>query len=383
MNPWFQFKRVQMNYNFQDERTDNHKECAMYLVTNREIVGKSDTVDLLGERPNRKGPNELRILRARRSGRRWKLELLPDLLTQDEKKTLGLPLDETFYASHKAAIETIERARRQKKHILFFVHGFNNDVDSVLTRAAALERRYGLIVVPFSWPANGGGIKGITSYRSDKRDAYTSKGALDRTLGIMQDHLTRITGLARDQLWKEAEKKHPNDGEKRNALYTALLEKLCPITINMMAHSMGNYLFKQVMNSSASEGSGLLFDNVVLVAADVNNVDHRVWVDRIRARRRVIITINERDHALAVSRAKAGDEQLARLGHSLNDLESRCAVYINFTGAKAVGTSHAYFEGETVEKNTRIRTFFREAFRGVDAERRLTYKASRNVYEFD
>ncbi len=355
----------------------------MYLVTNREIVGNTDTVDLLGDRPNRKGPNELRVLRASRRGRRWKLELLPDRLTPEEKTRLGLPRNETFYVSHKVAIETIEKARRQRKHILFFVHGFNNDVESVLDRAAALQRRYSLIVVPFSWPADGGGIKGVTRYRSDKRDAFASKGALDRTLGIMQDHLARITALSRQELWKQAEAKHPDDGEKRNALYTALLEKQCPVTINMMAHSMGNYLFKQVMKSTASEGTGLLFDNVVLVAADVNNRDHREWVDRIRVRRRVIITINEFDRALAVSRAKAGDQQLARLGHSLDDLESRRAVYVNFTGAKAVGTSHAYFEGDPVEKNPRIRTFFREAFRGVDAERRLSYKAARNVYEFD
>ena len=355
----------------------------MYLITNREITGTTDTVDLLGERPNRKGPNELRILRASRRGRRWRLELLPDVLTREEKKQLGLPQNETFYVSHKAAIETIEQARRQKRHILFFVHGFNNDVESVLNRAAELQRRFRVIVVPFSWPANGGGIKGVTSYRSDKRDAYTSKGALDRTLGIMRDHLTRITTLSREELWQQAQQRHPDDGEKRNALYTALLQKQCPVTINMLAHSMGNYLFKQVMKSTASEGTGLLFDNVVMAAADVNNPGHREWVDRIRARRRVIITINEHDYALAVSRAKAGDQQLARLGHCLNDLDSRRAIYVNFTGARGVGTSHAYFEGDAVEKNPRIRTFFREAFRGVDAERRLVYKAARNVFEFD
>lgn len=355
----------------------------MYLVTNREIVGNTNTVDLLGERPNHKGPNELRILRARRVSRRWKLELLPDELTREEKIQWKLPIGRTYYASHLAALETVKQAREKKKHILFFVHGFNNDVTSVLDRAAALERKFGLIVIPFSWPADGGGIKGVTSYHSDKRDAFASKGALDRTLGIMQDHLRKITELAREDLWRQAEEKHPDDGERRNALYTELMEKQCPITVNMMAHSMGNYLLKQVMKSMASEGTELLFDNVVLVAADTNNRDHRSWVDRIRVRRRVIITINERDHALAVSRAKSGDEQLARLGHSMNDLESRRAVYVNFTGAKAVNTSHAYFEGDAVEKNPRIRTFFREAFRGLDAERRLNYKASRNVFEFE
>jgi len=355
----------------------------MYIVTNREIVKKTDTVELLGERPNRNGPNELRILKARRVNRRWKLALLPDELTPAEKKRLGLAVGGDYYASHLAALETIERARRLKKNILFFVHGFNNDVKSVLDRAAALERRYGLIVVPFSWPANGGGLKGITSYKSDKRDALASKGALDRTLGIMQNHLKIVTELVRDKFWREAEDRHPNDAEKRNSLYTELVDRECPVTINMMAHSMGNYLFKHVMKSSASEGTQLLFDNVLLVAADTNNKDHREWMDNIRVRRRIFVTINELDKALAVSRAKSGDEQLTRLGHSVDDLESRRAVYINFTGGKAVGTSHAYFEGSTIEKNPRIRTFFREALNGLDAEKRLNYKASRNVYEFD
>ncbi len=355
----------------------------MYMVSNREITGSGDTIDLLGERPNRKGPNELRLLRVRRYARRWKLELLPDLLTREEKERLNLPLDKTFYASYLAAVETIERARRLKRHILFFVHGFNNDVQSVLDRAADLERRYNLIVVPFSWPANGGGIRGVTSYKSDKRDAFASKGALDRTLGIMLDHLKRITLASRQALWEQAEARHPQDGERRNALYTQLLEMQCPVTINMMCHSMGNYLFKQVLKSTASEGNGLLFDNVILAAADVNNAGHREWVDRIRVRRRVFITINELDRALAVSRAKAGDEQRARLGHCLCDLDSRRAHYIDFTGSKGVGTSHAYFEGEAVEKNNRIRAFFRAAFSGQDAERKLRYNTSRNVYTFD
>ena len=55
----------------------------MYLVTDREIVGNTDTVDVLGERPNHKGPNELRILRARRVSQRWKLELLMDELKRE------------------------------------------------------------------------------------------------------------------------------------------------------------------------------------------------------------------------------------------------------------------------------------------------------------
>ena len=37
-------------------------------------------------------------------------------------------------------------------------------------------------VVSFSWPANGGGAWGVASYKSDKRDALNSTGALDRCI---------------------------------------------------------------------------------------------------------------------------------------------------------------------------------------------------------
>ena len=111
---------------------------------------------------------------------------------------------------------------------------------------------------------------------------------------------------------------------------------------------MANYLYKHLLKSGSSEGAGLLFDNVILAAADTNNEDHALWVDRIRCRRRVYITINEDDRALAVSRMKSGEEQKARLGHYSFGLDSQQGVYVQFTDVRGVGDSHAYFEGETM-----------------------------------
>ncbi|MGL6231831.1 hypothetical protein ACSZMQ_12290 [Aeromonas rivipollensis] len=55
------------------------------------------------------------------------------------------------------------------------------------------------------------------------------------------------------------------------------MNKRCPFTINLMLHSMGNYLFKHLLGSSTYNANHLLFDNVVMVAADTNNEHHAEW----------------------------------------------------------------------------------------------------------
>ena len=106
---------------------------------------------------------------------------------------------------------------------------------------------------------------------------------------------------------------------------------------------MGNWLLKNLLKSSVYNGETLLFDNVVLCAADVNNENHERFVDRIQHRRRIYITINENDGPLGWSRRKLGSQQKARLGHYTKNLVSNVAVYFDFTEAKNIGDSHSYF----------------------------------------
>jgi esterase/lipase superfamily enzyme len=173
--------------------------------------------------------------------------------------------------------------------VLFFVHGFNNDMASVITRAQALERRYPVEVIAFTWPANGG----VLSYKSDKRDARASAGALERTISKMQRYLQALTETERNKCWA-ASKKYPEDMGVRDAWYAHSLGKESPCTVNMMAHSKGNYVLKQALKPSLSEASRILFNNIVLVAADTNNHDHALWVDRLQCRGRIFVAINER-----------------------------------------------------------------------------------------
>ena len=358
----------------------------MFLVTNRRILGQSGGCsDVLGSVPNELGPNELRIVEAVKRRGKWHLEVLPDDATQamrDEARIEDSHITSYITAKLLDRINPQARDKRSKRkgmNLLVFVHGFNNDVEDVLERSRTLSRNYNLEVLPFSWPANGGGVTGTASYKSDKRDARASVGALDRILYSIDAGLKSITGKAAKEVQAEAARKFPGSAEKRSLFITRALEKSCPFTVNLMAHSMGNYLYKHLLQSTASEGKGMAFDNVVLVAADTNNKDHARWVDQIRARRRVYITINEDDQALQVSRLKTGDEQLARLGHYPFDLDSKYAAYIQFTDARNVGNSHAYFEGDPLQ-NAKVKQFFRDVLNGRRADNKLDYDSASNTY---
>ncbi|MBR0567479.1 alpha/beta hydrolase [Azoarcus sp. L1K30] len=382
----------------------------MFIVTNREVDETKTTVkDAFKPYANARGPNELRLAEAVRDGSQWRIRILPDEITDEMAAEVGLTHEidpdtgdrKPLYASAYVARRIVERvnprmlggkekpkgkAKSKGRNLVFFVHGFNNNVEAVLDRAEQLEQLYGVEVLPFTWPANGGGVKGVVSYLSDKRDALASTGAFDRCLGKLEDilnriheeHVQRVEALANARY---ANKDKPGliDAEQWDNFFTRESQKWCPFSVSMMLHSMGNYLFKQLLKSTVYRGNRLLFDNVVMVAADANNENHAEWVDRIQCRGRIFITINERDSALLASRMKVGEQQLARLGHYPYKLDSRQAVYVDFTNQPHVGSEHAYFEGDPV-KNPQVKQFFDEALNGEFAESGLKFDIGRNMY---
>jgi esterase/lipase superfamily enzyme len=364
----------------------------MYLVTNRDLHPEQTGPGVLGPGTNVNGPHELRLIEATPRGRSWQLEVLPDQPDDRQRAEVGIgltvdeerdrPESERVYMSRYVALKLAAELRAEKRHLVVFVHGFNNDVGAVLDRARRIEEIYGVTVVPFSWPAQGGGVRGTLSYRDDKRDAKASVGAFDRVLGRVHQYLHEINAEAMAEASAEAARKHPEDLERRDRLMAKLMEAKCPFTVNLMLHSMGNYLYKHLLLSSVTNGDLMAFDNVVLVAADTNVGGHAEWVDRIRCRGRVYVTINERDSALAASRMKAGEAQRTRLGHARHGLNASSAVYVDFTDAPAVGSDHAYFEGSPVRSRTSpVRRFFDAALHGQRAETHLVFDASTNTWQ--
>lgn len=359
----------------------------MFIVTNRTLNSGASGLKQFGDRPNSCGPNELRLVEAKRAGRGWQVDILPDKCTQAMKKSAGLPLSEPAFASAYAAKKILQRVRQKKRNVLFFVHGYNNNMKAVLDRAHALEKNYNMEVIAFSWPANGGGARGLASYLSDKADARASAGALSRCLAKLHDYLDAFNQQRLDSVYQRADALYGPDAtgpnadnfERRDRYISTHAHRSCPFAVSLMLHSMGNYLYKQVVGSSAYQGRLLTFDNVILVAADANNLDHPRWVDPIRVRNRIYITINENDVALRASRIKCGEEQLARLGHYPFNLYADSAVYVDFTRAKRVGSAHAYFEGDALQ-NATVRRFFADALNGNRAEQRLNYETATNTY---
>ncbi len=152
----------------------------MYLITNRRVFPRKNGFDMFADTPSTRGPNELRIARLARRREDWTVSLLGDTLTRDEKKAIGAPVSRSSPASQYVARRILERVREHKRNLLLFVHGFNNSVKDVADRADTLATTYNLEVVPFSWPANGGGWRGAMDYHDDKDDARVSSGALNQ-----------------------------------------------------------------------------------------------------------------------------------------------------------------------------------------------------------
>ena len=362
----------------------------MFLITNRAIRSDKKGFDQLDDIPNPLGPTELRLVEVTKKRRGYSVQVLDDEITAGQRNEIGLSTpkripserNQKVFASHYVAYKIAKSISEKQRNLLFFVHGFNNDPESVVERAMAFEKEFDVEVIAFSWPANGGGLRGAASYKSDKRDARASIGALDACFGKLRRYLNLFNQKQIEKFQKEAKRAFPNNSEKQNDYVSKKAEQLCPFTVNMVAHSMGNYLFKNTLLSSVYHGRDLLFDNVVLVAADTNNRNHAIWVDKIRCRNRIYICINEKDSALRISRMKAGEQQLARLGHYTNKLNSDSAVYVDFTDADEVGRSHAYFEGDCLE-NKNIKEFFKTAFNGGTAEKGLGFSVSRNLYCID
>ena len=207
-----------------------------------------------------------------------------------------------------------------------------------------------------------------------------SVGAFDRAILKMDEYVQELNSERVARIEVDATVAHGDNADAWDGHFTAEMMKDCPFTLNLVLHSMGNYIYKNYMSSTTYRGDKLVFDNVVLAAADANNPGHAAWVDKIQCRKRVYVTINENDIALRASRMKAGEEQQARLGHWPYELDSRRAVYVNFTAAQEVGDSHAYFEGKAAEKNPEVFRFFGLALNGGIAEEGLGYDVARNMY---
>ncbi|GJL79512.1 MAG: hypothetical protein NPINA01_25010 [Nitrospinaceae bacterium] len=186
------------------------------------------------------------------------------------------------------------------EHILFFIHGFSNLPEpDIFPRAQALQKMFKknfVQVVPLIWPCdNDKGI--IKDYWDDQKTADASSFAFAR---VLEMYMT----------WRD---KHPAD------------EPPCMKRINVLAHSMGNRVFRETLGNWAKYDRHwkvpLIFRNSFLVAADIVNESlerGKPGTFICEASRNVSVYYASDDLALRASKASNLKNKVAsrRLGHS-------------------------------------------------------------------
>jgi esterase/lipase superfamily enzyme len=163
-----------------------------------------------------------------------------------------------------------------KRHVLVFVHGFNNKFEDAVFRFAQIVHDSGAEVAPvlFTWPSRGS----VLAYGYDRESTNFSRNGLE----------TLLRDLAKD----------PNVGE-----------------VTILAHSMGNWLTLESLRQMAIRDRRIApkIRNVILAAPDVDmDLARAAFHDMGRDRPRLTLMVSGDDQALAVSRLVWGDS--VRLG---------------------------------------------------------------------
>lgn len=292
------------------------------IVTNRRIQDKnSNNEDLFGEKVNLKGASELRLAWAEKVDGSWKLELIdePSRLTEE-----NLPSESAFK-------KLLNDLLKEKKDCVFYVHGVNQQFVETLEQTHDLSKRYGVGVVTFSWPSNPGGFV-LGEYKKARAIASDSIAALDRSLERLASYL-RV--YSRED---------------------------CEVSLNLLVHSLGYFLFEKFVRDPIFTGETRIFDNVILNAADVDLKRHTQWTNTLQYARRVYATINERDKILNLSDTINPN----RLGNTAKRLKSDAVTYFDLTDGDKVKKKHQHF-GSTAKANPVVKEFFETAFRGEAA----------------
>ena len=199
---------------------------------------------------------------ARQSGRaQW-----PGALGNPQRDFVTVGAD---YLDKRAFSAAVSNAAKQggRSKVLVFVHGFNNRFDDAVYRFAQVvhDSKAEGIPVLFTWPSRGELRLGAYAY--DRESAIYSRDALEQLLDT----------LASNRDVKE---------------------------VNILAHSMGNWVTLEALRGKAIGGGkiGSKIKNVFLVAPDVDVDVFRTQIRRMGAARpRFALFVAQDDKALSLS----------------------------------------------------------------------------------
>ncbi|WP_245270658.1 alpha/beta hydrolase [Beijerinckia mobilis] len=193
--------------------------------------------------------------------------------------------------------------RTHRRHVLLFVHGFNNKFDDAVFRFAQIIHDSNAQVTPvlFTWPSRGS----ILAYGYDRESANFSRTALEDTLRF----------LAKDPDVQE---------------------------VSILAHSMGNWVALEALRQMAIRDGRIApkIRNVLLASPDVDVDNAREQINDMGPNRpRFVLFVAQNDHALQVSQRIWGGPRLGAVNPDVepmhSTLEQERIKVVNMTDIKS------------------------------------------------
>jgi hypothetical protein len=240
-----------------------------------------------------------------------------------------------------------------------FIHGDSKTFEKAVKRAIKMQELYEVRVILFSWSSKDPKIGGGENFR---RSHYNVKASMQH-FNILLSTLYN---------WKTNEKSYFEDHN-----------------LSLFLHSLGNfYLLCQTHGQNNNVGDHILFNNLIINAAAVQQKHHKVWVERLNMQQDIYIIHNRQDVNLK------GARLILRHGKQLGEKPKRPlaenARYISFS--HAIGfrfpthTTHTYFVNSIPSENDAIRSFYDTLLRGetpdLENKERFYQKRQGNAYYF-
>lgn len=243
-----------------------------------------------------------------------------------------LPVDSTRFIS---GIEG------KNKDWLLFVHGDAKTFRQAVMSGFDIQALYDVNVIVFSWPAKDPEITGIKNFKNSRQNVIKSIGHFSSLICLMRTF------------------RHVNPDFQSGA------------RLSIFFHSLGNFYLENLVKLSKSLcGPPVVFDNLIMNAAAVNQEHHDEWVEQLHFQDRIYITSNVDDFNLKGARIFTKDGK--QLGEKIKPPLSETSIYINFT--KAIGfrfptwTTHTYFIGKIPDLSTNIRMFYKDILHGLEPD---------------
>jgi esterase/lipase superfamily enzyme len=187
-------------------------------------------------------------------------------------------LDSAWPLRRDDFVDNLQRAldTSERREILVYIHGFNNDFGRSVRRAAqiAADLEYTGVPLVFAWPSEGS----VASYLADLNNADWAA-----------PHLAELLRLA--------------------------VEDLNADRINIIAHSMGGRLLIAALdelNRELGPSRSPVLGDVIFAAPDVDSEIFKTAIERLQPlAERFSLYVSSNDIALATSRYLAGDHPRA------------------------------------------------------------------------